>query len=166
MNNKINTEGNIEVDVDTSIKGVEKLEINSEAKIEPIVVKYCESCHFPEEYCEYSHTLLLKKLNQIVEEPIKEEKKEGETKTEEAKTEAKPDKKKSKEKTQILIELSKRGKKKHVTYVFNLEKFGLNMKDVAKLFSKKFACSSTVTKEDNGQEQRSSLLLNLICVKL
>ena len=33
-----------------------------------------------------------------------------------------------------------------------LEKFGLVLKDVAKQFSKKFACSCTVTKEDNGTE--------------
>ena len=38
------------------------------------------------------------------------------------------------------------------SYVSNLEKYGLVLKDVAKLFSKKFACSSTVTKEDNGTE--------------
>jgi density-regulated protein DRP1 len=116
---------------------------------QPIDVKYCDTCHFPLEYCENSHPILFKKVQVHVEQPP--EKKESE-KVEEVKTETKPDKKKTQKDNFILIELSKRGKKKHVTYVFNLEKFGLNLKDVAKLFSKKFACSSTVTKEDNGQE--------------
>jgi density-regulated protein DRP1 len=145
--NKINPDAEI-------ASGVEKIEINeSESKHQPIVVKYCETCHFPEEFCDFSHAILFKKVQSVVVEEKKEEKKEGEVKIEEVKTEApaKVDKKKGKEQ-HILIELSKRGKKKHVTYVFNLEKFGLNLKDVAKVFSKKFACSSTVTKEDNGQE--------------
>jgi density-regulated protein len=144
--NKNDPEGEISL-------GVEKLDItNSDSKHEAIEVKYCETCHFPEEYCDFSHAILFKKAQPIVEEK-KEEKKESEAKTEEVKTEptTKAEKKKAKE-SHILIELSKRGKKKHVTSVFNIEKFGLNLKDVAKLFSKKFACSSTVTKEDDGRE--------------
>ena len=46
----------------------------------------------------------------------------------------------------------KEEKKKHITYVTNLEKYGLVLKDVAKSLSKKLACSCTVTKEDNGTE--------------
>ena len=61
-------------------------------------------------------------------------------------------KKKKKQPTMVLIEQSRRGKKKHITYITNLEKFGLVLKDVSKQLSKKFACSCTVTKEDNGQE--------------
>ena len=74
-----------------------------------------------------------------------EEKKEGDDKE-------KKHKKKKEAPTMIVIEQAKRGKKKHTTYVSNLEKFGLVLKDVAKQFSKKFACSCTVTKEDNGTE--------------
>ena len=136
--------------------GVEKLNVtNSDSKHEPIEVKYCETCHFPEEYCDFSHSILFKKVQPIVEEKKEEKKETTEGKTEEVKPEStlstKAEKKKAKE-SHILIELSKRGKKKHVTSVFNIEKFGLNLKDVAKLFSKKFACSSTVTKEDDGRE--------------
>ena len=61
-------------------------------------------------------------------------------------------KKKKVEVPRVVIEESKRGKKKHITYVMNLEKFGINLKDTSKLLSKKCACSATVTKEDNGQE--------------
>lgn len=70
----------------------------------------------------------------------------------ETKEEDKPKKKKAAEAPKVIIEESKRGKKKHTTYVMNLEKFGINLKDSAKMFSKKFACSANVTKEDNGQE--------------
>lgn len=139
-------------------QNLHNIDLNAD-KVEPAAVKYCEICHFPEEYCEISHVVLFKKQSQhIIVEEVKTEvptNKEGEGKTEEVKTEAKTETKVEKKKAKdnfILIELSKRGKRKHVTYVFNLEKFGLNLKDVAKLFSKKFACSSTVTKEDNGQE--------------
>lgn len=76
----------------------------------------------------------------------KEETKEGEN------VEEKLNKRKKEKTNKIVIEEIKRGKHKHVTYVNNLEKFGINLKDTAKLLSKKFACSATVTKEENGQE--------------
>ena len=43
-------------------------------------------------------------------------------------------------------------KKKHITYILGLDKFGLVLKDVSKQLSKKLACSCTVTKEDNGED--------------
>ena len=52
----------------------------------------------------------------------------------------------------VIIEQTKRGKKKHITYIMGLDKFGLVLKDVAKQLSKKMACSCTVTKEDNGED--------------
>jgi len=73
-------------------------------------------------------------------------------KQEEGKKEEKESKKKKPEAPKIIIEESKRGKRKHTTYISNLEKFGINLKDVSKMLSKKCACSATVTKEDNGQE--------------
>lgn len=128
---------------------------------EPKQVKYCELCHFPIEYCEYSHSIVLKKVGDVQEQ--KEEKKEEEVVKEEKKeeTEKEDTKDKEKEKKQkkkkeaantVLIEQTKRGKKKHITYITNLDKFGYVLKDISKMFSKKFACSCTVTKEDNGTE--------------
>ena len=61
-------------------------------------------------------------------------------------------KKKKKDEKKIMIEQTRRGKKKHITYIMGLEKFGLVLKDVSKALSKKLACSCTVTKEDNGEE--------------
>lgn len=144
----------------TNIESPNENEINLGAleiknTVEPLEVNYCNLCRFPEEYCEYSHPYLIKHGHKIAEtsqeKETKTEEKEGEPKKEEPKPETTKEKKKGKE-THIVVELSKRGKKKHTTYVSNAEKFGLNLKDLAKLFSKKFACSSTVTKEDNGLE--------------
>ncbi len=147
---------NKEIDIDISKatdsakEGVENLKLDGKNENEAVIVKYCDACKFPEEYCEYSHPLLFKKVQA---QPPVEQPKTEENKTEEAKPQQETKKaKKEKGDNLILIELSKRGKYKHVTHVFNMEKFGLNIKDVAKLFSKKFACSSTVTKEDNGKE--------------
>ena len=123
--------------------------------------------HCPKEYCEYSHPIVLKKINKDnnnnnADNNKEEDKKENDNENEEEidtsekkkeddnKKKNKKDKKKGNDK--ILIEQSKRGKKKHITYVTNLEKYGLVLKDVAKSLSKKLACSCTVTKEDNGTE--------------
>ena len=146
----------IEIDIskatENAKEGVENLKIDENTAIDAVIVKYCDSCKFPEEFCDYSHPILFKKVQVQTQLPIEQPKTE-ETKTEEAKPKEETKKaKKEKGDNLILIELSKRGKNKHVTHVFNLEKFGLNLKDVAKMFSKKFACSSTVTKEDNGKE--------------
>lgn len=142
---------------------VKEEQTQEETLPEPKVVQYCDLCHFPVEYCEYTHEILLKK--ETTEESKQEEKKEegkteetidttkkaeGEEKKEEEKE--KKHKKKKEAPVMVLIEQAKRGKKKHTTYVSNLEKFGLVLKDVAKQFSKKFACSCTVTKEENGTE--------------
>jgi density-regulated protein DRP1 len=131
--------------------------------IQPIIVTYCETCRFPVEYCEYSHAVVFKK--EIKAEERKEKEGEGtETgatttgTTENVDTTAKPEEKKpekvekKKKEAYIEIEIKRTTGKKHATYVSNLERYGLNLKDTAKIFSKKFACSSSVAKEDNGQE--------------
>lgn len=137
----------------------------------------CQYCFFPKEYCEYSHNMLIKKKiaakdkleekqeeerkeeeqkeNKIKEEKEnKEENKENTEKTEKEddNKEEKKDKKKKNSEIKVLIEESKRGKRKHTTYISNLEKFNINLKDISKVLSKKFACSANVSKEDNGQE--------------
>jgi density-regulated protein DRP1 len=127
---------------------------NVQITIPPIVVTYCETCRFPLEYCEYSHAILFKK------ELKAEEKKDHEAAssvpaTENVDTTVKQEEKKPEKKKKELfieIEISRTKGNKHATYVSNLEKFGLNLKDTAKIFSKRFACSSSVAKEDNGQE--------------
>ena len=143
------------------------------------IITYCEICTLPIEYCSIAHPIMIKRKDLSIfgakQEEIKEESKEEikkdeekpktddeskkleeaktdeNKKTDEEKKEEAPKKKKA-DVPRVVIEESKRGKKKHITYVMNLEKFGINLKDTSKLLSKKCACSATVTKEDNGQE--------------
>ncbi len=139
-----------EIKIAEVTSGVENVNIKDSEQT-PLTVTYCSICHFPFEYCDISHTVLFKKQSHFIEPTKSESEKTTQSENGEEKPMTKQEKKKAKE-SYISIELSKRGKRKFVTTVFNLEKFGLNLKDVAKLFSKKFACSSTVTKEDNGME--------------
>jgi len=150
---------------------LENLEIEEKKntpEIEPIIVKYCYICRFPEEYCEYSHKIFEKGINNLnlqsksetksTDGEVKKEGEEEKQKKEEivenkdanSGEKSKKDKKdKKSDSKKIEIKVSKRGSRKFATHVFNLELFNLNLKDVAKLFSKKFACSSTVSKENN-----------------
>lgn len=66
--------------------------------------------------------------------------------------EKKPKKQNKKNIKKVIIEQSKRKGKKFNTFISYLDLFNLNMKDVAKLLSKKFACSANVTKEDDNTE--------------
>ena len=95
----------------------------------------------------------MKKLEEGEEEEKKEEDKKEEKEGEEGKEDdKKKDKKKKKNENKVIIEQTKRGKRKHITYIMGLDKFGLVLKDVTKQLSKKLACSCTVTKEDNGED--------------
>ncbi len=79
--------------------------------------------------------------------------KENDTTNKEGGTEEKKQKKQSKKNIKkVVIEQSKRKGKKFNTYISYLDVFNLNLKDVAKLLSKKFACSANVTKEDDNTE--------------
>ncbi len=164
MSNKNNDEINI---ASEKLDELEIEEKNNIPEIEPIIVKYCDICRFPEEYCEYTHKIFEKginnmNVNQAKTEPKStteaEPKKEGEeekpktdapAESTEVTDKAKKEKKDKKDSKKIEIKVSKRGSRKFATHVFNLDLFNLNLKDVAKLFSKKFACSSTVSKENN-----------------
>merc|ERR1711871_287803 len=54
----------------------------------------------------------------------------------------------------VLITMKRRNKRKFTVHINGLEKFGgVKLKDAAKKFSKKFACSSTVTKNDMGAKE-------------
>jgi hypothetical protein len=61
----------------------EKVE-EDDSTIKPKIVVYCDLCHFPKEYCEYSHPIVLKKINKENNDNKKEEdKKENENENEE-----------------------------------------------------------------------------------
>lgn len=53
----------------------------------------------------------------------------------------------------VLITMKRRNKRKFTVNIGGLELFGVKLKEAAKKFSKKFACSSTVTKNDTGEKE-------------
>lgn len=57
---------------------------------------------------------------------------------------------KKQEPLQIVITSEQRQRKKTVTHVANLGKFGIKLPDAAKLFSKKFACSASPAKDKDS----------------
>lgn len=147
---------------------MENTEVVEVEKIQPIVVELCPECTFPKEYCEFSHDLkkFKKEFNDSKQDETKDKEErndengkesqksvEKKEKTEEVVEEKKEEKdsKKKEESNKILVYKQKVNPKRGKTLVFNLDKFKLNLKDVSKLFSKKFACSSTVTVE-KGKE--------------
>jgi translation initiation factor 1 (eIF-1/SUI1) len=54
--------------------------------------------------------------------------------------------------SEIKIIKAKRGNKKFICSVIGLHHYGVNLKDAAKLMSKKFACSASVADDDKYGE--------------
>lgn len=64
----------------------------------------------------------------------------------------------------IYMSLSQRSKKKFVTTIRGWESFGLVLKDVSKLLSKKFACAASVVKSADGSGEiamQGNILMDL-----
>jgi len=60
---------------------------------------------------------------------------------------------KKKEKPTIHISRVQRNKRKYVTIIVGLEKFGVKLPEAAKLFAKKFSCGSSVVKSPGGEDE-------------
>jgi density-regulated protein DRP1 len=52
----------------------------------------------------------------------------------------------------IKVYKTKRGAKKVICYVVGLHTYGINLKDIAKVMGKKFACGAAVSEEDKYGE--------------
>ena len=52
-----------------------------------------------------------------------------------------------------MLKRTSRNKRKAVTHVRGLELFGLDLKKVAKKFAGKYACGSSVVKDNNGYDE-------------
>lgn len=100
-----------------------------------ISVQYCDQCTLPTEYCEF--TDCAKKA---------EGSEEHKRQTRGGKSQAPKAKKQAEKKLEVFR--SNRGKKKFVTVIVGMATFGVDLKEASKLFSKKFACSSSVTGAD------------------
>ncbi|KXS13694.1 density-regulated protein DRP1 [Gonapodya prolifera JEL478] len=53
----------------------------------------------------------------------------------------------------VVIELSARSKRKHVTSITGLENYDVDLKKAAKMFATKFACGASVTKTPDGRDE-------------
>eukprot|EP00644_Phytophthora_capsici_P017832 jgi/Phyca11/131076/e_gw1.100.95.1 len=134
----------------------EKLDDEDDGQPKLRQVVYCPIDTFPPEYCEYGPMfneckpwlaehcpdLVLTKYNRTVADLLDKKK----NKIEEAA--------KRKENCMVTISKSSRKGRKRLTFVTGLEDFeGVNIKDACKSMGKKFACSSSLSKTDQGQQQ-------------
>lgn len=102
-----------------------------------ICVQYCDQCTLPTEYCEF--TDCAKKAADGSEADHKRQTRGG-------KAQGPKVKKQTEKKLEVFR--SNRGKKKFVTVIVGMATCGVDLKEASKLFSKKFACSSSVTGAD------------------
>lgn len=125
-------------------------------KTEPVQVIYCPICTFPLEFCEYSERFNDCKKWLAINHPEAypelaeefEKIRNGEIIPEEEKKEqSRPKKVKFEKKKEITISIWKRGSTKNITKVDGLKDFGINLKDVSKLFRKAFSSGCAVVDE-------------------
>jgi len=154
---------------------IEEPDAVSPDPVPPIQMFYCSVCSFPPEYCEFGSSLtrckewLKENHSDLYEKYYSEDalttkvgtlsleaqaKLEKDVAKKEAKAEAKADADlKKKLASQITIKRIERNKRKHVTSIYGLEAFGVDLKKAAKQFSSKFATGSSVTKNAQGQDE-------------
>jgi len=141
----------------------------------PVEVLYCGVCSWPVEYCEfgahltkckawleekhpdlypkyYSEDALSAKVGTLSLEA--QTKLEKDTAKKEAKAEAKADAEaKRKQAAKVTIKRVERTKRKHVTTIFGLETFGVDLKKASKLLAQRFATGASVSKNLQGQDE-------------
>lgn len=109
----------------------------------PIRIEYCDQCSLPTEYCEF--TECAKRLESVAGANGGSEA-EHKRQTRGGKAQGPKPKKQAEKKLEVFR--SNRGKKKFVTVIVGMATFGVDLKEASKHFSKKFACSSSVTGAD------------------
>ncbi|KAI8080813.1 translation initiation factor SUI1 [Gilbertella persicaria] len=146
--------------------------------MEPRKVYLCGICTMPLEYCEFSGTQEKCKLwlrehdedkytelygvNAITEGVEKtnideegvDKKDRTVVKDKSAKLEAKLEREiKKKMASRVIIKRIERTKRKSVTTIYGLDVFGVDIKKAAKMFANRFACGSSVAKNNQGQDE-------------
>ncbi|CAG8543357.1 5269_t:CDS:2 [Diversispora eburnea] len=135
---------------------------------------YCGVCTLPPEYCEFGLTpdkckkWVQEKHSDLYENLYSQNalaEKLGKTTLESKPSNEAEDRKKAKEAAKIERELQKkmaskviitriaRNKRKCVTSIYGLENFGIDLKKASKTFATKFACGSSVVKNNQGNEE-------------
>ncbi|KAF1804122.1 translation initiation factor SUI1 [Mucor lusitanicus] len=147
--------------------------------IEPRKVFLCGICTMPLEYCEFSGTqekckLWLKEKDEdmyeevyggvkavtegvekaTIEDEASDKKDRTVVKDKSAKLEAKLEREnKKKMASRVLIKRIERTKRKCITTIYGLDIFGVDLKKAAKMFANRFACGSSVAKNNQGQDE-------------
>jgi len=144
-------------DVPEQTEGTEDV-VNQRAK----TVLYCGVCGLPPEYCEFGPDFerckpwLIENCPEVYPELIKKEGgAEDEAEAEDKKKQKRGGKgvvradkpKKGGKEPELLISTSQKKGRKIVTTVSGLKAYGINPKDAASVFKKKFASGASVTKE-------------------
>ncbi|KAI9593523.1 translation initiation factor SUI1 [Syncephalis fuscata] len=127
-------------------------------------VVYCEVCTLPPEYCEFGSTLT--KCQQWLKDHDEAwfEQLYGDAQVNDAdaggKAEKKPawggmgiSKKSKPPANRVIIKRIERNRRKHVTSIFGLHLFDVDLKKAAKMFANRFACGSSVTKNNQGKDE-------------
>ncbi|RXW20399.1 hypothetical protein EST38_g5454 [Candolleomyces aberdarensis] len=168
--------------------GPEEAESSSAPAAEPrppVIVVYCGVCDWPLEYCEFGSSFTkckewLKEENQELYEKYYSEDAlaarlgtisleaqsalEQDTAKKEAKAEAKAEAEmKKKMSSQVIIKRMERTKRKHVTVISGLDKFGIDLKKAAKQFASKFATGASVTKATAGATDDEIVVQGDVC---
>jgi len=140
----------------------------------PLQVVYCPVCGLPPEFCEFGPTpaKCFKEHPELHEgeeapNPSDKEVKQAAAESTEAKKEGTegaaggegaaaaaapagetpaPAKGKKKEKKEVTMTVAQRNKRKYITTIAGLDLFDIKLAEISKMFSKRFACGSTVTK--------------------
>ncbi|KAI9031624.1 translation initiation factor SUI1 [Phycomyces nitens] len=150
--------------------------------LEEVKVLYCGICTMPPEYCEFSGTqekckewlkenhedvysslynveAITKGVENVALEETGATTADGKpdrtfVKDKSAKLEAKLEREnKKKMSSRVTIKRVERTKRKCVTTIYGLDVFGVDMKKAAKMFANKFACGSSVAKNNQGQDE-------------
>ncbi|RKP09020.1 translation initiation factor SUI1, partial [Thamnocephalis sphaerospora] len=124
-------------------------------------IVYCEVCSLPPEYCEFGTTLAQCKqwLKDNHDEWFSqlysgaEELPEASSAKEKKPAWGGAGLKKKAPVNKVTIKRIERNKRKHVTSIFGLHLFDVDLKKAAKMFANKFACGSSVTKNNQGNDE-------------
>lgn len=125
----------------------------------PVILDYCGNCTLPLEFCENypdfegCRKWLAENLpDQFANMNMGDEDGEGEDGKKRQKRGGKgmmkAKKKEAEVEKKIILSIAPRGKKKAVTVVQGMKTFGVDLKVASKFFSSKFACSSSITGDD------------------
>lgn len=113
-----------------------------------ISVQYCDQCTLPTEYCEFTDCAKRNAESGAGTGAGGTAGGDPEHKRQTRGGKAQGPKAKKQAEKKLEVFRSNRGKKKFVTVIVGMATFGVDLKEASKLFSKKFACSSSVTGPD------------------